>query len=209
MKKIIIKTIVVALMVFVLWIPIANTTSAAITDGAKTSSEVTNYDNTNIGAAASDVLPTPHAVGRGNMYFLTYDESVQYVKLFDQHKDDNAWFNKWFDIENLVDGLNGARILRNRADKTTDAGFGVCWKLGSCVLGNNQWYCNDSWSTPTSACQRFSAAGTNKCPSVWDSTVPHYSELGNIATAFYGGWSCDYAGTSYGAKWAGIGKGHK
>lgn len=207
--KVIIKTIAATLMIFVLWLPSATKSSAAITDGATTRLEVTDYDNSGVGAAASDALPTPHAVGTGNMYFLTYDESVQYVRTFDRHKDDAAWFTKWFDIISLVDGLTGARVLRNRADMTTDAGFGVCWKLGSCVLENNQWYCNDSWSTPTSACQKFSSAGTNKYPSVWDSTVPHYSELGNISTAFYGGWSCDYAGTSYGAKWAGIGKGHK
>ncbi|MCM0582827.1 hypothetical protein H9L19_07005 [Weissella diestrammenae] len=78
-------------------------------------------------------------------------------------------------------------------------------------LKKNFW-CNDSFPDRKSACK------IEGIPTVWDTpnsgnkgekTVKYWSELGNIPTAFYGGWSCDYAGTTRGAAWAGVGKGHK
>ncbi|WAM38733.1 hypothetical protein [Leuconostoc pseudomesenteroides] len=160
------------------------------------------------GAVAGNALPKPHAVGKGNMYYLSFDESVRYVKNFDNHSGGANWFG--INLGQLLNNLSGAKTLKYRAQMAVANGFGVCWRLGSCAKGDKYWYCNDCWPNPQAACHKPSIRfPKNGVSVVWDSTVPHYSELGNIATAFYGGWSCDYAGTNYAAKWAGIGKGHK
>lgn len=43
------------------------------------------------GAVAGNALPKPHAVGKGNMYYLSFDESVRYVKNFDNHSGGANW----------------------------------------------------------------------------------------------------------------------
>lgn len=78
-------------------------------------------------------------------------------------------------------------------------------------LKTNFW-CNDSFPN------RQSAVNQKIAPDEWHyatkknsgkKTVKYWSELGNITSAFYGGWSCDYANVAKGAAWLGIGKGYK
>ncbi|MGO3499430.1 hypothetical protein [Leuconostoc falkenbergense] len=157
------------------------------------------------GAVANDALSKPHAVGKGNMYYLSYAESVRYAKNFDNYSKGVNLFG--MDLVQLINNVSGAKTLKYRAQMAVANGFGECWRFGSCAKGDKHWYCNDCWPNPQAACHKPSIRfPKNTVSVVWDSTVPHYSELGNIATAFYGGWSCDYDGTSYGDKWAGIGK---
>ncbi|MFT8756564.1 hypothetical protein [Leuconostoc pseudomesenteroides] len=78
-------------------------------------------------------------------------------------------------------------------------------------MKTNFW-CNDSFPN------RQNAVNQKSAPDVWHyatkknsgkKTVKYWSELGNITSAFYGGWSCDYANVAKGAAWLGIGKGYK
>jgi len=93
--------------------------------------------------------------------------------------------------------------LKQEANYVTDNGFGLVIQLSNNSTITDYW-CNDSWGSTTSA------VNVPQAPENWDSGhVKHFAQLGNISQSFYGGWSCDYAGTANGAAWAGVGKGHK
>lgn len=85
------------------------------------------------GAVANDALPKPHAVGKGNMYYLSYDESVRYAKNFDNHSQGVNLFG--MDLIQLINNVSGANTLKYRAQMAVANGFGVCWRSGSCTKG--------------------------------------------------------------------------
>lgn len=167
--------------------------------------ELNSDDFGTVGAAQdSHICPKPtQIINSGNtIIYWSYNDTV--------HLFDYLSANSSSDSVSISGGAIGFSFsfsntsLRTEADQVTDDGFGLAIKLSGGQQAKNGWYCNDSWPNASAAC--FVKA----TPSQWDHThVSHFTELGVITTAFYGGWSCDYNGTANGATWAGVGKGHK
>lgn len=74
------------------------------------------------GAVAGNALPKPHAVGKENMYYLSFDESVRYVKNFDNHSGGANWFG--INLGQLLNNLSGAKTLKYRAQMAVANGRG-------------------------------------------------------------------------------------
>jgi len=155
-------------------------------------------------------LPKPDYVkvtgGTQGIYAWSYANSVSIKNTIDTSGGPDASIS--FALGPLSISTSGLKTnFYNHIKIVTDEGFGLVERfdlpLGSAPV-ETDYYCNDSW--PTQA----AAVDVSKAPQKCDRThVTHYGNLGAIPNAFYGGWSCDYAGTADGAPWAGVGKGHK
>lgn len=165
------------------------------------------------GASSAAVMPLADSQIKGTLAW-SYQNSVRAFNYLSNNTASTVSFSLGSGLSvSLTPAQN--TVVRAYFDWVTDNGFGLQISNGCFInptSGSTSWWCNDSYPNRTSAVHIASA------PDVWDTansgnkgkvTVKNWSELEAIPTAFYGGWSCDYAGVARGAAWAGVGQGHK